>query len=334
LQWFRAMGSAKQPALAQKNPATSPTSRDPFGIPPATTARRKASSIGLIAWTVRRSGATGAQVLEMALQQSRAAAADPRPKTIVRALWRIESVGVSAGRHPLDPAPLMTHPVPTPAQPIAHVGWATGVAQRIGFDAAALQRELADTTLESFRGFCWDGIGADLLVHARPSFRVAAHAIGIIGGGAEPPERSGWFARFRSGLTSEEDRLVAHGLGRLVLVTQRSLLSALTEADRLPAEWRPHAVMGISFAFAMVHYADLPMILERSRQIDPGLAASFHDGLIYALVFSEWLGPGLLASWQPRGAFEAELIARARHEAALSVERGHPLPFALAEPSA
>lgn len=272
------------------------------------------------------------QLRETASQQSQKTAADPRPSVIVPALWRIESAGVSAGRHPLDPAPLLTHPVPIQAQPIAHVGWATGVAQRLGFDAAVLGRALNATTHETFRAFCWDGIGADLLVHARPSFRVFAQAIGIIGGGAEPPDRTAWFARFRAGLSAEEDRLVAHGLGRMVLITQRTLRSALKEADRLPAEWRPHVVQGISFGLAMVNYADLPIILERSRQLDPGIAAPFHDGLVYALVFSEWLGRGLLASWRSRGAFEGELLAHARRESALSIARGHPLPFTLSEP--
>lgn len=313
--------------------ATSATSRDPFGISFFTGARRRASSIGLIAWSVRRRGATAVQLRETAARQSRAAADDPRPGVIVPALWRIESAGVSAGRHPLDPAPLLTHPVPTPAQPIAHVGWATGVTQRVGFDAAALRRALSDTTDEAFRSFCWDGVGADLLVHARPSFRLLAHAIGIIGGGAEPPDRTGRFARFRAGLSAEEDRLVAHGLGRMVLITQRNLLSALTEADRLPAEWRPHAVQGIAFGLAMVNYADLPAILERSRHLDPEIAPTFHDGLVYALVFSDWLGRGLLASWKSRGAFEGELVERARRESSLSAGRGFPLPFALSEPT-
>jgi hypothetical protein len=272
------------------------------------------------------------QLRETATQQSQAAAADPRPSVIVPALWRIESTGVSAGRHPLDPAPLMTHPVPAPAQPIAHVGWATGVAQRLGFEADVLKRALADTTHETFRPFCWDGVGADLLVHARPAFRVLAHAIGIIGGGAEPPDRTARFARFRAGLSAEEDRLVAHGLGRMVLITQRNVRSALGEADRLPAKWRPHVIQGISFGLAMVNYADLPLILERSRHLDADVASPFQDGLVYALVFSEWLGPGLLASWKSQGAFERELVEHARHEAALSVARGHPLPFTVSEP--
>jgi hypothetical protein len=229
--------------------------------------------------------------------------------------------------------PLIRHPLPAPAQPIAHVGWATSVTQRIGFDAAALQQELAETTLDRFRLFGRDGVGADLLVHARPAFRIAAQAIGIIGGGADPPDRSGWFARFRSGLSAEEDRLVAHGLGRMLLVTHSGPSSALSEADRLPVEWRPHAVQGISFALAMVHYADLPAILERSRHMAPDIARPFHDGLVYALVLAEWLGRGLLAAWKSRGAFEAELVDRARRESARSVERGYPLPFALSQPS-
>lgn len=118
----------------------------------------------------------------------------------------------------------------------------------------------------------------------------------------------------------------------MVLITQRNLRSALREADRLPAEWRPHVVQGISFGLAMVNYADLPAILERSRHHDPEIAPPFHDGLVYALVFSEWLGRGLLASWKAQGAFERELVEHARREAALSVARGCPLPFALSEP--
>jgi hypothetical protein len=311
--------------------ATSTTSLDPFGIPFFTSVRRRASSVALIAWTVRRAGVSAAQLREAAARASGHAAADPRLRTVVPALWRLEAMAASAGRHHLDAAPLITHQVPPSAQPIAHVGWATGVAQRLGFHADALKRELAPTTHESYRGFCWDGIGADLLVYSRPSVRIIARLTGIIGGGATPPDREGHFARLRSGLSSEEDRLIAHGLGRMEMVTQKDLRSALREAGRLPAEWGAPAVQGIAFAFAMMNHADLPLILERSRDIAPAVAAPFHDGLVYAVVFAEWLGRGLLASWQPRGAFERELVERARCDAALNVRRGHPLAFALSD---
>jgi len=309
-------------------------SEDPFGISFLTSARRRLSTIALIARTVRRSGTTAPELLAAARREARNAAADPRLSVIIPGLWRVEAVTVGAGRHPLDAMPLITHPPPGPAQPIAHGGWATGVCQRLGFEADVLRLELDRTTHERYRGFCWDGIGADLLVHARPSVRLPARALGMIGGGAKPPDRSGCFARFRSGLSAEEDRLVAHGLGRMVLVTQAHLRSALNEAARLPPEWRPHAIQGIAFAFAMVNYADAPMILERSRDLAAAVAPAFHDGLVYALVFSEWLGPGLLAPWQPRTPFEGELVARARRESELNLERGYPLPFALSDPSA
>ena len=302
---------------------------DPFGIPFLTTARRRMASIGLIAMAVKRSGLTAGELQDRVTREYARAAADPRLAVIVPALWRIEAVCVSAGRRPLDHISLLASPVPEPAQAIAHVGWATGVAQRLGFDAAVLTAALDSTTDEAYRGFCWDGIGADLLVHSRPSVRVAGHAIGLIGGGAKPPDRRGWFAPFRAGLTPEQDRLVAHGLGRLILVTQRNLRAALVESQRLPAEWRAPAVQGIGFALAMMNHADLPMILERSRLIAPEIAPPFHDGLVYALVFDEWLGRGALAAWQPQAPFERELVDRARHEAALNLERGHPLAFSL-----
>lgn len=255
---------------------------------------------------------------------------DPRLAVVVPALWRIEATIAGAGRRPREAAPLLTHPLPESALAIAHVGWGTGVAQRLGFDATPLQAELAASTHERYRGLCWDGVGADLLVHARPAVRIAARAVGMIGSAA-PPDSTGGFREFRARLSAEEDRLVAHGVGRMILVTQATVRAALRQAEELPPEWRPHAIQGIAFAFLMLNYADAAIVLERSRILPSSFAPFFLDGLVYALVFSEWLGRGLLTSWQPRGAFESELMARARREAELNLLRGHPLPFALSE---
>lgn len=79
----------------------------------------------------------------------------------------------------------------------------------------------------------------------------------------------------------------------------------------------------------MLNYEDAPALLEESRQVSGAMAPAFHDGLVYALVFADWLGRGLLESWEPSGSFEAELVTRARREAELSVRRGRPLAFAV-----
>lgn len=305
---------------------------DPFRIPFLTSVRRRSAAVALIAWSVRRFGITAPGLHKRVSRIAAKAARDPIPSVIVRSLWRMEALNVSAARRPRDPAPLLTHPPPLPAQPIAHVGWATGLAQRIGFEPDALRRELSQTTHDAFRLFCWDGVGADLLVHARPSIYLPARVLGVVGGGAEHPDRTSGFARLREMLTAEENRLVAHGLGRMIAVTQRTLASALVETGRLADEWRTPAIQGIGFAFAMMNYADLPAILERSRDLAPPYGPAFRDGLVYALVFDEWLGRGMLAAWQATGAFEREMLARARHEIALTGERGHPLPFAVAVP--
>lgn len=314
--------------------ADSTDSFDPFEVSLLKGLQRRASAIALMTRTVPRDGIRADQMLSVVRRFCGEVTADPQLAVIVPALWSLESTLVGAGRHPRDAAPLVTHPVPEPAQPIAHVGWATGISQRLGFDPNVLRAELAGSTDERYRGFCWDGIGAELLVDSRPSVRIAGRALGMTGGEGEPPDSSGGFAALRAKVSAEEERLAAHGLGRMVLVTQATLGAALRQADRLPPEWRSPAIQGMAFAFAMLNYADMPVLLERSREIAAPIAPAFHDGLVYALVFAEWLGRGMLASWRPSGVFEAKLIARARREAALSGQRGRPLPFALAEPAA
>jgi hypothetical protein len=321
------------PALFEMRlPAGSAGDPGPFDIPRLKGLARRASAVGLLVRNKPRAGIPAAEIVSIVRDVCRKATADPRLDSVVPALWRIEATTVGAGREPREPMPLLTHPVPEPAQAIAHVGWGTGVAQRLGFDAGRLRAELAATTAERYRDFCWDGVGADLLIHARPPVRMAARALGMIGS-ATPPNSDGGFRDFRAALSPEEDRLVAHGVGRMILVTHASVGAALEKVERLPSEWRPAGIQGIAFAFLMLNYADAATVLDRSRLLPASFARFFRDGLVYALVFSDWLGRGLLNSWRPHGSFESELLARARLEAELNLQRGHPLPFALSEPA-
>jgi hypothetical protein len=303
---------------------------DALEIPLTVGLRRRASTVALMARTVPRAG-IDARELDAILTRA-AAEADGAPlHVIVSALWRIEATLAGAARHPRGDAPLVARSLPESTQPIAHVGWATGLGQRLGFDPDVLRGALERSTREPYRGFCWDGVGADLLVHARPAIRIGGRAIGMIGGHAAPPDSSGGFAAFRGHVSREESRLAAHGVGRVLLVTHASIRGALRQADRLPSEWQRPAVQGIAFACLMLNHADAHALLEGSGCISHAHASAFHDGLVYALVFADWLGRGLLRSWQPSGSFEARLVARARREADLNARRGHPLPFAVSD---
>jgi hypothetical protein len=83
----------------------------------------------------------------------------------------------------------------------------------------------------------------------------------------------------------------------------------------------------------MINSVDLPRILRQSAvPYTPAVRAAFQNGLIYALAFLDWYAPWFLATWQPQAGLESDLIDHARDEAALSVERGFPLAFRLANP--
>jgi hypothetical protein len=254
-------------------------------------------------------------------------------RTVAR-LWRSEGLAGSVGRH-LVPENSLNHPsLSRQVLPVAHVGFGSGSAEVLAFDAARLRSRFSARCSKDCVEFAYEGVGATLRFYERGLFKLVSGALDFIELDApEGPDPAGFFAAYLNLFPSSLQRLITHGYGRIITFSNISVYSAIEEATTLPSERIEPAVHGVAFAFAMINSIDLPRILRQSAiPYQPSVRVAFQNGLIFALVFLDWYAPGVLARWQPQPGLETELIDHARQEAAQSAERGFPLAFRLANP--
>jgi hypothetical protein len=252
----------------------------------------------------------------------------------VAGLWNAEGLAASIGKHVLPENSLRDTALPRQVLPVSHVGFGSGSTERLVFDAAKLDALFSERCAKGYLEFSYEGIGAVLRFHERGFLKLMGGALDFIGLDApDGPDPAGFFAGYQHQFPSGIQRLITHGYGRIIAFSNMTVDGAIAEATALPSERIEPAVHGVAFAFAMINSVDLPRILQQSAlRYEPAVRAAFQNGLIYALVFLDWFVPGTLANWQPQGALEEELIEQARREAALSLERGFPLAFRLADP--
>jgi len=252
----------------------------------------------------------------------------------VAGLWRSEGLAATIGKHLLPENSLNDPALARQVLPVSHVGFGSGSTESLVFDAAGLDALFSERCARDYLGFAYEGIGAVLRFYERGFLKIMGGALDFIALDApDGPDPAGFFADYLKQFPSTIQRLITHGYGRIITFSNLTIGSAIKEATALPSERIEPAVHGAAFAFAMVNRVDLPQILRQSAvPYTPAVRAAFQNGLIYALVFLDWYVPGVLATWQPQGALETELIDQARQEAALSVERGFPLAFRLAAP--
>jgi hypothetical protein len=298
-------------------------------------ASRRVAGMRTVAEGARARPVPQAELIQQLLKyhaEARAAAAS-RDRGVA-CLWKSEGLAGSVGRHLLPENSLNDPALPRQVVPVAHVGFGSGSAESLSFDAAKLDALFGERCARDYVEFSYEGIGATLRFYERGFFKAVSGAFEFIDLDApEGPDPSGFFADYLRPFPSSVQRLVTHGYGRIIAFSNLSVYSAIEEATALPSGRIEPAVHGAAFAFAMMNRVDLPWILRHSAvPYQPAVRAAFQNGLIYALVFLDWYVPGVLASWQPEPGLETELIHHARREAALSSERGFPLAFRLAHP--
>lgn len=253
---------------------------------------------------------------------------------IVAALWKSEGLATTIAKHPLPENSLRDPLIVPELRPVTHVGFGSGTAEFLAFDAARLDARFRDECVADYREFAYEGVGAMLRAYERGFFKLMTHTVGLIPFDApEGPNPAGFFAEYLAQYPPHVQRLIAHGYGRIVAFSHMDVYRAIQEATTLPESRVEPVVHGIAFAFAMINSTDLPLYLRRSDiPFAPPVRAAFQNGLVYSLTFLEWFVPGLLAAWQPHGALETDLIALARCESAAAVDRGRPLAFRLDSP--
>ena len=263
--------------------------------------------------------------------QKQAAAKNTDLPGIVNGLWRVEGLSTTFGKYRLPDNTLNDPRLPREVLGISHVGYGAASTEHALFSVARLQ-EIAGTKCEpNYRDFMVEGIGSILRIYEPGGFKFMCGMLGLIPRRAPPgPARNGFFSEFLSAFSPEDQRLITHGYGRLVAFSRISVYKALDEAMALPPNRVEPCAQGIAFAFFMMNSQEVPRLMENSNIPLPGpVRAAFQNGLVYAMVFSEWFVPGLLEQWQPRGKLEERLIELAKAESALNSQRGYALAFRL-----
>jgi hypothetical protein len=252
----------------------------------------------------------------------------------VAALWKSEGLATTIAKHLLPGHSLDDPALPPHTRPVVHVGFGSGSAEFLVFDAAKLNAIFAERCANDYREFSYEGIGAILRAYERGFFKVMTGTLGLVPFDApDGPNPTGFFADYLKQFPPHVQRLIAHGYGRLVAFSNMDIYGAIREATALPQERIEPVVHGAAFAFAMMNSVDLPLLLRQSEvPFEPAVRAAFQNGLIYGLAFLDWYVPGVLADWQPQGALEIGMIEHARQESALARERGFPLAFRLEHP--
>ena len=268
--------------------------------------------------------------------QDEAASQLPSLPKLVEGLWKAEGLATTFGKYRLPDNSLNDPQLPPQVLGITHVGYGAASAEFAHFDTTHLKSIFETKCHPNYRGFSEEGMGSTLRIYEPGFFKFMCGVLGLIPKGAPPgPDKDGFFAQFFSAFAPESQRLIAHGYGRLMAFSNVNVYKAVREAVALPDEHEESCVQGIAFAFAMMHSPDMPRLLEGSAIPFPErIRAAFQNGLVYALVFSDWFVPGFLSTYQPRGSLETKLIDLARAEAALNVKRGYPLAFWLENPIA
>jgi hypothetical protein len=306
-------------------------------ISAATAASRRLAGMRTIAAGVPNRPVPQAELVQrLSEYQADASAGEAAWDRIVADVWKSEGTAAITGRHLLPGNSLRDHALSREVLPVIHVGFGTGSAEALAFDSAKLEARFGERCEPGYEEFSYEGLGATLRFYEPGFFKLMSGVLDFIDlNAAKAPDGSNFFADYLARFPPHVQRLVAHGYGRIIAFANLDIYRAIEEATTLPLDRIEPAVHGVAFAFAMINSKDLPTILRQSAiPYQPRVRAAFQNGLIYALVFLEWYVPGALERWTPQPGLEAELIDQARREARLSLERGFPLAFRLANPRA
>jgi PilZ domain len=247
------------------------------------------------------------------------AAASPEVSIKTAALWKIESLGVTFGRIAQAGEKLSDPKLPAEARPIMHVGMGGAAVEVANFDAAEITRLIDSMAHPEYRLFGYEQIGAMLGVYEKAIPRLM---LGLKRLNRPDP------AQFIPLFPSEVQRLISHGYGRLLYFNSKDLHAALDNIQERKFLDARAAVQGMAFGYTMVNHLELGVVLESGDGLlDPALVKAFKAGLVYALMFWDWMSPGFLEALKFSSARASELIAMAHDEIAMALQQGYLDPF-------
>jgi hypothetical protein len=205
-----------------------------------------------------------------------------------------------------------------------------GAVEALGFGLSQLKQRIADFTDPDYRPFCTESIGAMLGVYAPGPFLTFASGMRRIGllpmADLSRPNLGTYLGHF----DNTGQRLLSHGYGRILFFRKLSVASAIRSARDEELLDSLSCIRGIAFAMAMVNCPDVrEVISHRFEWGDAAIDHSFNQGLVYALVFWEWMSPGFLSQFPGTSGLSRLRTEAARREINWALDQGHPVAFDL-----
>lgn len=262
------------------------------------------------------------------IQSAAAASLDPLLKT--RSFWQMEKISAEFFKSGNRSTGLHDDRLPLEVRPIAHCGMGIGAVEMLGFEIGPLLEAIDRFSHPDYRLFAWESIGAMLGVYEPGPFLQLARGMRRLGlipmANLERPVMAPYLEHF----DPDCRKLLAHGFGRLTYFRSHSVPGALQAVRGTPLLDYASCVRGIAFAMAMVNSRDVARVIDHHYECrDEDTDCAFEAGLVYALVFWEWMSPGFLEQMAPKTGFGRKRMAAARCEIELSRERGYPTAFTL-----
>ena len=289
---------------------------------------RKANTIRSVSMAADRHDQSGYVDRITEIQRAAAASDDPFFKT--RSFWQMEKVSAEFFKSAPTGGTLHDPRIPLAARPIVHCGMGIGAVEALGFRLPPLRQRIEAFTDSDYRPFCTESIGAMLGVYAPGPFLTFASGMRRIGllpmANLSRPDLGTYLGHF----DPTAQRLLAHGYGRILFFRKLSVASAIRSARSEELLDPLSCVRGIAFAMAMVNCPDVcEVISHRFEWGDPAIDHSFNQGLVYALVFWEWMSPGFLSQFPGTTRLARLRTEAAKREISWALDRGHPIAFDL-----
>ena len=264
----------------------------------------------------------------VSIQSSAVASPDPLYKT--RCFWKMEKTSAEFVKTGESTLGLRDGRLPREVQPIAHCGMGIGAVEMLGFEPEPLLEVIERFSHPDYRPFAWESIGAMLGVYEPGPFLRLARGMRRIGlipmADLSRPELHAYVDRF----APDRRDLLAHGFGRLAYFRNHSVEAAIRAIRATSVMDYASCVRGVAFAMAMVNSRDVEAVIAHDYDWkERETRAGFEAGLVYALVFWDWMSPGFLEKVEPRTGVAQRRLEAARQEIASSRSRGFPQAFRL-----
>ncbi len=213
------------------------------------------------------------------LQETALSSDSIKEKTV--ALWQMERLGFAHSRFEGVGNILSDPAIPREVLPIAHVGLGAAAMEVSQFARDKALTFLDERAHPAYRMFALEMLGCLWAVHEQAPFRLMFQLVSR--SKIRSFEVPAWDA-FTEQFTREEQRVIAHGVGRTLYFRSFSLGAALDEAISRSSLDSGAAAQGIAFAYSLVNYNDMAKTLGLGGEIENGEARQgFSNGLVMRL---------------------------------------------------